>query len=312
MRWIAIAGYLLLVVKPALAQFYPDEVLRAKQANDLANLQFTVSELLSSAPLAVRERLQTVTVVTPPRSPQDPDFPLGFFSNSAAQEISIPVQSKKFFSDYLILRTWFERHGCDPTALASYLAIVLTRRPEARSVGNPLKAFGLSEGKALLDPKVDKISLGYLNSGIKFILAHEMGHIYYGDGVSNTLESSIAREERADAFAMDILAAAHVRPYGAVPLFSATRFNDPSLEHAPFGTHPLSQSRLKAIARRLRQTPEQFFSPQEDATAESERTTRLANALEGISVALSHEAFVHERDELIRQFPPSTFQSTCP
>jgi hypothetical protein len=311
MRWILLSSYLLLTFGPVCAQFYLDDFLQAKQAKDSANLQFTVTELLSSASPQVRDKLRSVTVVTPTRSSEDSDFPFGFFSNSAAQKIIIPVQSKKFFNDYLVLRAWFEKRGCDQTSVASYLAIVVTRRPESRSVGNPLEAFGVSESDALQVPYVDNVSLGNLNSGMKFILAHELGHIYYGDGINNTLESQIAREERADAFAMDILAAAHERPYGVVPLFSATRFNDPSLEHAPFGTHPLSHSRLNALADRLRRTPEQFFSPKEDAGKERERTLRLANSIDEIVVALSHEEFVRARDDLVRKYPPSTYRLAC-
>ncbi|MEH2484888.1 hypothetical protein [Bradyrhizobium sp. AZCC 2230] len=311
MRWILLGSYLLLTVGPVGAQLYSDGLLQAKQAKDSANLQFTVTELLSSASPEVRDKLRNVTVVSPARSPVDPDFPLGFFSNSAAQEIIIPVQSKKFFNDYLVLRAWFEKRGCDQTSVASYLAIVMTRRPESRSVGSPLDAFGVSESNAIQVQYVDSVSLGNLNSGMKFILAHELGHIYYGDGIADTLEDQIAREERADAFAMDILAAAHERPYGVVPLFSATRFNDPSMEHAPFGTHPLSHSRLDALAGRLRRVPEQFFSPQQDADKERERTFRLANEIDKIVVALRHEEFVRARDELVREYPPSTFKLAC-
>lgn len=301
-------------MQSAGAQLYSNDILQSEQSRDLVNFRGTVSDLLAHAPSDVQLKLRSVDVAMPLLSLEAPDFPLGVFSLSQSAKIVVPVQSKKFFSDLLILWSWFDFHGCNQNNLASYLAIVMTRRSEARALGGPLEAFNLPEGRAVTDTRVDKASLEYLNTGMNFILAHELGHIYYGDGVANTLASPIEREERADGFAMNLLALAHIRPFGVIQFFTATRFNDPALEVAPFGTHPLSQSRLSAIANRLRQDPKQFLSPvlpPEKVAFELRRTLNLANDIDKIAAALAHEDFIQKHRELIELYPPSKFRLSC-
>jgi hypothetical protein len=128
---------------------------------------------------------------------------------------------------------------------------VITGRREARDLEGPLTAFDLKEAHVLRYSVVNDVSLKYLNSGMDFILAHELGHLFYRDQSLNGGPRSIAQEERADQFALDLLASIHEAPVGLVPFFSATRFNDPTLSAARTGTHALSYERLTKIADRL-------------------------------------------------------------
>lgn len=318
-KTVCAASALVAMLSPAAAQFYSDVTLDAKNPKALENLQYTVSDqLLAAASPSIREKLSDVRVTTPRRSPKDPQYPMNFYSDASKRQIVVPLQGFKFFSDLTILWAWFDqRTGCDEdkAALAAYLATVMVGRPEARSLGGPLEAFGLQEASVLRDSVVNTVSLNNFNSGMNFVLAHELGHIFYGDGLPGGLANSIAREERADRFALDLLASAHIAPVGLIQFFGATRFNDPTLSAASSGTHPLSYARLTAIADRLKQNPEAFlpmpFPTNRDPATERARMIRVADAIGKIGAALKDENFTYDASGLLAKYPASSFRTVC-
>jgi hypothetical protein len=306
-------------LSPAAAQFYSDTTLDAKNPKALENLQYTVSDqLLATATPSVRDKLSDVRIATPRRSPKDPQYPMNFYSDPSKRQIIVPLQGFKFFSDLTIVWAWFDQRtncGDDKATLAAYLATVMAARPEARGLGGPLEAFGLQEANVIRDPVVNTVSLNNFNTGMNFLLAHELGHIFYGDGLPGGLANSITREERADRFALDLLASAHIAPIGLVQFFGATRFNDPTLSAASSGTHPLSYARLTAIADRLKRNPESFlpmpFPTNRDFATERARLIRVADTIGKIGVALRDENFTYDAGGLLAKYPASSFRTVC-
>jgi len=300
----------------AVAQYYSDATLAAKNPKALENLQYTVSDqLLKAASPEVQAKLRDVRVVTPLRSP-DPNYPMNFYADAAGKQIIVPLQGFKFFSDLTILWAWFDRRSnCDKRGLAAYLAAVMTGSREANELGAPFDAFGLTESDALRDPVVDRVSLRNFNTGMNFVLAHELGHIYYGDGLPGQTGTSIEREKRADRFALDLMAVAHIAPVGLIEFFSATRFNDQELLAAAGGTHPLSHLRLIAIGDRLKQSPESFlptpFPPDKDFATERTRMIRVADGVTAIAAELQDETFARNLIKLVQEYPPSVLRTAC-
>jgi hypothetical protein len=305
---------LVALIKPSAAQFYSDDFLESKKADASANLQYVVSQqILPKTSVEIRNRLRTVRIETPLRRDRaSPPFMI--YSDPSTNTIVVPVEDLRFFSDLTILWRWFVVHKCETTPLMAYLVVAMTAQPGTHSVGGPLESFNLLEGDAIRDQLINKVSLRDLNTGMSFVLAHELGHLYYGDEPSDI---SIDQEERADAFAMNRLADAHISPFGIIEFFSAVRFSDTTARGSKVDSHPLSYARLDAIARRIKEAPEGFlpnpFPAGFNFEAERGRIVEMANEVQQIAQALQHDNFVRQAvtSELVKNNPPSTFSTAC-
>jgi hypothetical protein len=96
---------------------------------------------------------------------------------------------------------------------------------------------------------VDTLALGHFVTARTFILLHELGHIYHAHRAA-TYEQSRHYEEEADRFAAMVMRRTPLTPLGALVFF----FADAHWSGYPSSaedTHPLSGSRLRALARQV-------------------------------------------------------------
>ncbi len=157
------------------------------------------------------------------------------------------------------------------------------------------------------------MSLKITKSGIYFIMAHELGHIYHGHVGRPGGAASIAQEMEADRFALDVLAATGEAPSGAAVFFTAVRWTDPIKRHSHRSTHPLSQRRLDAIGRRLLDNPYAFAHGNRDQSAALERVQIIGHEFVKLGAGLDDDGLLLDLPKgLERDYPVSRFRRACP
>lgn len=186
--------------------------------------------------------------------------PFEVSANPATGVILLPTLSVKFLDDLAVALAWFERFGCNQEAVFDYVAALDFG---TAALPAPLEALGVPPRAYELDDYVDDVSQKILKSAIAFLLAHELGHIHHRHrpyGEINAAEAR-AQEAEADRFAMEVLRRVRLPPLGMAVWLTAVSMRDPLVEGSPRQTHPLSASRLHAIASGLRHSPEDFIGP---------------------------------------------------
>ena len=267
----------------AFAQMYSDAVLEKKVRDQRTNIEFTVFEqLIGPLPADVRFRLDGITLEMPLRDEINVGAPpMTAYADSRGRRIILPASTLQFWGDLPVVWAWFIHRRCDPTPLIAYVRNVV----RGRETTPPFEHFGLSFGALVRVPFVDKLSLDITNTAVNFILAHEMGHIFYGDAGSQQ-PGAKQRELRADAFALEVLAAANIPPIGIVQFFTAARFADPLALDAVQSSHPISPDRLAVIADRIREQPLDYVNPNLSADRKEEdrgRIVSIADAIDAIA-----------------------------
>lgn len=250
--------------------------------------------------------------------------PLAFYSDVAARRVYVPISSFKFFDDLAITVTWLDKQGCDTQAAFDYVGML--RYQAANLPGSlppPLKAFGVPSN-VLDDPFVDDVSQKILKSAIYFIMAHELGHVFYQHQTYNHLTATDAqRQEReADAFALNVMRRIAVPPLGAVIFFSAVarydfvradfkqgEYYESYLQQ--YQTHPLSSDRLKTMAKYIRDNAVSFTRAQSNPAAWLPRVQQIAADLDRLAGLLSDPNMrnMHRNQGLTRRF--DELRNTC-
>jgi hypothetical protein len=171
--------------------------------------------------------------------------PLTFYASVKRGTIVLPVFSLKFLDDLCTAYAWLQVKGYRLETISEYTAM-LSYRSDAPPGGYrpPLEALHIP-ADALMDAKVNELSLGHFVTARTFILLHEMGHIFYGHS-ARTYSESVRNEQEADRFAATVMQRPELPPLGILVYFMAeAHFSDyPAREI----THPLSGKRLIALA----------------------------------------------------------------
>lgn len=243
--------------------------------------------------------LQKVRLEHPPVD--ENGSPLNFFSSGTS--VTMPVLSLLFLEDLCTAYAWLDRHGYSLETIDEYVAM-LQFKPVSEFPGNrhppPLEALGIPPG-AVDEPDAGQLGLRLRNSAYAFVLAHELGHVLRGHPSYGNVSKEKARknEAEADAFALDVLAAASEVPVGAVLYFQAVAYMLPNRglfvaqgkSEADWEeamrmqfTHPLTSDRVEAIALKLDEQ-----AAQSRPAAERETMSFIAIRLAKIAEILSDQ-----------------------
>lgn len=233
--------------------------------------------------------------------------PLHFASFPAERTVMAPLRTLLFLEDLAGLWAWLERRRCGPDAAQRYMAMLYLRPPEGPRPPGPLAAFGLDErirDDPLVKAQADRLS----SSAVFFMLAHELGHLAHEHRPGMVGLVAQIQEREADAFALDACAAARLAPLGLGMFFAAA-----AAIEGQQTTHPLSGSRVHALAMGLRQRPRSFLGRAErDPARAAQAVTALATQLELVAEGLDRpgiRALMYRRaaatgwDELPRACP---------
>jgi hypothetical protein len=240
------------------------EAVRGKYEPYARTLFF--EDLVGRLPPAMRGPLGDVQLNIPTEMSTDPAFVLNVASVPDQRQVYLPLRTLLWLHEYCGLVTELERRKCaDRLVIVLVYSGMLTRSVQggARPPG-PLAAFGLDKG-IYRDAFVDNVSSELFGSMLFFLLAHELGHIARGHAVGISGINSQLQEREADAYALDAMASVGLMPLGLAFFFSAA-----AMMEGVQTTHPLSGSRVEAIARALESRPRAFVDhaqPNPDAAA---------------------------------------------
>ena len=304
----ALLSILLLLPVAALpAGLYTDAQLRSSKSKMEHNVRAMITrDIPRKLPGEKKRRLANVRVDLPLRGRN----PLEFYSISAQDLVVAPVSSIRFFDDLGILSAWFEHRNCDARYIQAYLNGLLR---QGNDLGNPIAAFGLDRDRLLSIPDVDNMSLKITKSGLYFVFAHELGHIFHNHRGGLTPAQSIAQEIEADRFAIDVFAATGEPPAGAVVFFMALRWGDPLDKHAARHSHPLSPYRLRVVGERMTAQPAAFAHASEDQAAARVRARDIGHSIIKLSDGLDDDALLTLLPAgFEREMPVASYRSACP
>jgi hypothetical protein len=202
------------------------------------------------------------------------DVLINFYAEE--RTVVLPVSALKLLDDLSIAYAWLWANNYQLEPVEEYVAMLKHKKTADFPGGRyppPLVALKIPP-TALQDRRVDELSLRLFNSARAFVLAHELAHIYYGHG-----GRSLANEEQADQFAMDVMRRTSTVPMGVVLFFQATAlwFRD-----GP-ANHPLNGQRLRVLARRLDGMAGDFAQPGRGAADDTERIRFIGRGLERVA-----------------------------
>ena len=286
-----------------LSSLYDDQTL-SYWKGQYKNLRWNFEkQVLGALTPAERRRLGRVQLDLPLRAPGElAGDPLVFYV--ARGRIVMPIQSVKFFDDLALAWAWFRVRGESTERVFDYIAMLKYRKPSElglRQFPPPLEALNVPADVWKKDTRIDELSRQMVKSGIFWIMAHEVAHLYYrhpeyGQGVSH--KQALLNEASADRFANEIMRRINVAPSGMANYFLFMAYWSPN--RADFSseqewsdyqrlqaTHLFTAERMKQMARDLKASPAGYSATEMDIPATIKRLQqtvgllgRVANILE--------------------------------
>jgi hypothetical protein len=239
-----------------------------------------------------RARLGGVTIQFPR---EDGAHPANFYSIPSARRIVVPVSSLRFLRDVVASYAWLSVQGYDLQPVTDYLGLIKYQWP-ARLQGvphTPMEVLGVP-ANALDDRRVASRFQQLFGTMVVFVLGHELGHIYHQHGAYAAVSPDAARrqEQEADAFALSLAQRLGEAPVGT-PLFFHVMAHlesfagDPDFRQDRANrTHPLSTSRLEAVAAHMERNADRFAARAGGARA----VTTIAQELRKVATILADES----------------------
>ncbi len=214
-------------------------------------------DLIGRLPPTERRALDPVTLLMPDELPAaqgiDPGCVLNVAAAPAERQVWLPLRSLAFLDQYCGVVAALERRVAPSrTVLLHLYEMLLAQPPENGPPPAPLAAFGLDDG-IYADAWVKDVSNKLLNSMVLFVLAHELGHIRHAHAAPAPAAWLQQQEREADAYALATLGRVGVMPLGLTLFFTMA-----AVMVGQAVTHPLSSSRIEAIAAGIEHDPLAF------------------------------------------------------
>ena len=264
-------------------------------------------DIIPRLPAELQSRASQVQLVFPERGPG----PMSFYASPANLEIYMPLTSLRFYDDIATLHAWFESRNCPGEYLQTYLAALLRGN---QNLPAPYVAFGLDRDTLFGDSYTYDLGGKIFSSGVQFLLAHELGHILlnHAPGVGGV--ASQAQETEADAFALDHFARLGGNPMGIFWYYQAAWWNDPASEKGRReNTHPVSAERIRAMAMRLIENPNDFAHGEADPAREARLVSQLGTMVDAFADLIDDDSFLNwVAPTMFSEFPLSNLQDACP
>ncbi len=230
------------------SSLYDGEKLKAEGPRLRADLNLVIAQEIT--PFLTLEQLHAfsrIEIASPLTSPPDPN-PLDFYSPGEGR-ITVPLMTIAFVEDMAQAYSWLWANHYSSRTVDEYLGMLRARRPEDfpnQRYPSPLVALHIP-ADATADPAVAKMMARVRGTTLSFILLHQLGHLNY---VTSTEDAAMRRnhvngaEERADAFALEVMKKNSETPVGLLMLIHGMMY----LPASPPKDHPLSDGRLMAMA----------------------------------------------------------------
>lgn len=285
-----------------LSGLYSDAVLAERKARYEPSIRWNFENLvLGSLTPKERAKIGDIQLALPLRGQGAlRRHPMAFYAGG--KTVVVPIMSVKFFDDLTLAFAYFSTKGLSLEPVSDYVGMLKYRN--AADIGGrfppPLEALGLSYDIWKTDKKVDNASRNALKSGLVWVMAHELGHIFFRHrGYANISVEEVQRQEAAaDAFANRIMRRIGVTPMGMPIFFMAMAHLEPLRgdfqsdgawmqylrERA---THPLTADRMVRLAQGLLNRPSDFASGEADIESGTQRVAFVAERIRGIGDMLA-------------------------
>ncbi len=244
----------------SFSHWYSEEELSYVQKVYGANLQqLLFTDVLPFLTLSERRTLSTIKMHFPLRGHDAGLFE--FAMQLKTGEMYVSALSVKFFDDISIALAWYEDKNKDKQKIVEYLLSLSAQYSQASA---PLKALDVPEKAWKLSEYVNDVSQKSLKSGLLFIVLHELSHWHFKHAPYSKISALQAQQQeiQADAFALQVMARMSIIPYGM-----STWLMMLGLGQTDSGnTHPVTSSRLIAIANQLEKNPKSFIDHENIST----------------------------------------------
>ncbi len=264
-------------------------------------------DVVPRLPAALQDRARTVTLHFPERGPG----PMSFYAQPSQARIYMPLTSLRFYDDIATLHAWFESRSCPQEYIQTYLAALLRAGDDLPA---PLIAFGLDREVLFSDSYTYDLSGKIFSSGVQFLLAHELGHILLDHRTDVSGAQSQRQEAAADAFALDHFARLGGNPLGIFWFYQAAWWHDPaSPQGRLMNSHPVSAERIRAMASRLIDSPNDFAHGEADPTREANLILQLGMMTSAFADLIDDDTFLNwSAAAMFNDYPLSRLREACP
>ena len=239
---------------------------------------------------------------------EDSQHPMNFYAQANGQRktIVMPVSSLRFYGDLAMAYAWLNTNKYSLDPVTDYLAMLKYQWPAKLTTKpyRPLEVLGIP-ANAREDSHVYNVFQRAFGTCVVFVMAHELGHLYYRHPSYDTVSAEAARanEDQADQFALEIMRRIGEAPLG-MPLFFTILAHLESysgdagyLENRARSTHPVTASRIRAIARALEKSSEDYSRTSANPARKSLDIRNVATQLDVIALNLEDKGV----QELLRQ-----------
>lgn len=305
---LALAFWCFSVAHTTAEVVYSPAELDRVRARAIPSIQSVMwRDIVPRLPDQYRSRAGDVQLVFPERGPG----PMSFYASPERQEIYLPLTSLRFYDDIATLHAWFESRNCPQEYIQTYLAALLRAGEDLPA---PLIAFGLEREKLFADTYTYDLSGKIFSSGVQFLMAHELGHILLDHRPGIAGAESRQQEAEADAFAIDHFARLGGNPMGIFWYYQAAWWHDPASEEGRLqNTHPVSAERIRAMAARLIENPEDFAHGEADPAREARLISQLGFMIDGFADLIDDDTYLTWiAPAMFNDFPLSNLRSACP
>jgi len=252
--------------------------------------------ILAHLSLEERRALAGAELRFPDTAPQEMgDSPLAFYAQVDVPGIVLPIFSIKFLDDLCFATAYLEASGFSQESVYDYLSFLKYGSPSRCPDGKfppPLEALQIP-AEELKRKDVENLGHKILKTSLVWVMGHEAGHLRFRHKPYASLAPSQAQDQeaQADAFATELFRRGGVLPEGALHLLMAILFlgkhrgdcPDDTTWHRELKdhTHPLSTTRMLALASHFRERPEDFVAAEPFVSAAP--ALFVASQIEGIA-----------------------------
>jgi hypothetical protein len=239
---------------------------------------------------------------------EDSQHPMNFYApvDEQRKAVVMPISSLRFYGDLAMAYAWLNTNNYSLDSVTDYLAMLKYQWPGKLMTKpyRPMEVLGIP-ASAREDPQVMSVFQRAFGTCVVFIMAHELGHLYYQHPPYESVGLEVARsnEEQADQFALEIMRRIGDAPLG-MPLFFTilahleSYSGDPNhLANRARSTHPVTAGRIRAIARALERNSEDYSRTGANPVKKSLEIKNVATQLDVIAINLEDKGV----QELLRQ-----------
>ncbi len=263
----------------AVATIYETEALAARQPGYRRGLIDNLDNVIRPV-LTPQERAGTAAMRVRMELRLPGDEPFGFRAQGG--DVVLSTASLTFLDDIATATAWLQENGYSQQTVADYMTMLRNWRQAGGAARPPAPREALCIPADALDtPRVAALAQHMFNGMAVFVLLHEVGHVLHRHSANVAPAQSRAQEAEADRFALDVLARLNEAPLGLSVLFlamahlnevqAATAGDAAHREIVAGHTHPLSPSRLRAVALHVAASGAGFVG---DSRATAERVAR--------------------------------------